>query len=168
MPSNGKHNKLAIAALVVLIALALGARWIPGGEEVTVEQERNDMLSIFSQKEGALAAAEQRHDWNYIDGELMSNFEEIGADGSVYTKQQIATMFPDAQLLSYKLSDMKVEAVAINVIMVTYVGEFDARYKGQGGPMRARLSTLWVRDSNYQYKVRFHQVVPIPKTVNSG
>ncbi len=163
MNSIAKQNRrLTIAALLVLIALALAAPWIPGHETQTAEQERADMTTIFSQKEEALIDAEQRHDWKYIDGELMSNFEGIRPDGRLYTKQDVAVVFPEVQLLSYKLSDMKVEAVAINVILVTCSGDFDMRIRGQGGPMHARLSTIWVRDSNYQYKARFHQVVPIP------
>lgn len=164
-----QSNRLTLVALGSLIALALVAPWIPGGERKGESAERADLQSYIATRESQLIAAEQRHDWAYIDGQLTGNFQEIGADGRVYTKQEIAALFPQAELLDYKLGEMKVEPVSVNVFLVTYTGEFDARFQGHREPMRARLSTLWVRDADYQYKARFHQVVPIPiDTPKSG
>lgn len=159
--ASRQSNRLTLVALGALIVLALVAPWIPGGESKGESAERAELQSYIATRETQLIAAEQRHDWAYIDSQLTANFQEIGGDGRLYTKKEIAALFPQAELLDYQLSDMKVEPVAVNVFLVTYTGDFNARFQGKGGPMRARLSTLWVRDADYQYKARFHQVVPI-------
>jgi hypothetical protein len=159
-------NRLTLEGLVALSLLGFAAPWIPFGERTTAERECADLQQFFAERERQLVDAEQRHDWKYIDGRLSADFQEIGADGRIYTKQEIAGMFPSFELLDYKLGDMQVEPVAINVVLVTYTGEFKSRFQGKPGHVRVRFSTLWVRDSNYQYKARFHHVVPI--RVNSG
>lgn len=144
---------------LVIVVLSLGA--VLSSEDERKPKKVRELEKLLIAQEQALTAAEKRKDWPAIEKMLADDFLEIGGDGNLYTKQNVAEFFPDINLIDYKLSEWQFRRLGPATALVAYRADVNFTFRGQGGPSQFRVSTVWVQQPTGQWLVKFHQATPI-------
>ncbi len=116
---------------------------------------------IIVAKEQAMLDAEKGKDTKVILDSLADDFTELGSDGGVYFKSDVAAAVPTVEVKDYKLSDLRFRLLTPDAAILMYRLEVDATVGGQAIPRLHRVSTVWTRKDG-QWFARFHQGTPIP------
>lgn len=147
------RRTLAVVLVLSLAPLALAEERKP--------KKVRELEKLLIAQEQALTAAEKRKDWPAIEKMLADDFLEIGGDGNLYTKQNVAEFFPDINLIDYKLSEWQFRRLGPATALVAYRADVKFTFRGQGGPAQFRVATLWAQQPTGQWLVKFHQATPI-------
>jgi len=124
------------------------------------EQEAATQKIIVA-KEQALLDAEKRKDAKAILDKLADDFTELGSDGGVYFKSDVASALPSVEVKDSKMTEIRFRLLAKDVALLMYKLEVDASVGGHPIPRLHRVSTIWTR-KNGEWLVRFHQGTLIP------
>ena len=103
--------------------------------------------------EHALWRAETRFDIDFMEGVLAEEFREFGRSGRVYERAD--TLAVTGGPIDANLRDVRVQMVAEDVALVTYISE--VRHESLDLANRA---SLWVWRGG-RWQLRFHQGTPI-------
>jgi hypothetical protein len=103
--------------------------------------------------EHALWRAQTRFDPEFMERVLAEDFAEFGRSGRVYARQD--TLAVTGETITAQLRDIRVDLIAEDVALVTYVSEVE---HGQQLDLANRSSTWVHRDGRWQ--LRFHHGTP--------
>ena len=118
------------------------------------EQEAAAKKDVLA-RETALYEAEKRKDWNAVLDALSDDFIEVGVDGSVYHKAQIAQLLPGVETTSFRISDVEFKLLAPDTALIVYHYETDTKYKGEAQPKHWRSTSIWTRKKG-AWLARYH------------
>ena len=156
---------LAVSALAQAAKPPSGTKPTPGGK-VTASGEKAGRAGNLEQeaiaREKELAAAEKRHDWEFISRALAHDFVEVAGDGKLYTKAEVAQYFPDVRVQEFSLDNFRVVQSRPDAVLLLYTANAQATFKGQPFPAHNYVSSYWVRRRG-EWRMIFHQATPIPE-----
>jgi len=98
-----------------------------------------------------------RRDRGRVDALLAKDFEEIGASGRSWTREQILDLLATETYEAPAAEDFRCTMLADTVGLVTYRSW--RRHPQTGAKTVVLRSSLWIRDSEV-WRMRFHQGTP--------
>ncbi|MGN6688708.1 MAG: DUF4440 domain-containing protein [Actinomycetales bacterium] len=109
--------------------------------------EDADLLEVI-RREKLLLDPALRASAEDVTALLHPDFVEFGASGRVWDRASIVSALAEDPTVSGESTDFRTAPLADNVVLLTY------RVTGEPGSLR---SSVWVRDANAGWRLRFHQ-----------
>jgi ribonuclease HI len=104
--------------------------------------------------EEALLDPAVRRDRTQVEAMLAEDFEEIGASGRIWTRDQILELLASEDYQPVAMEDFKCDRIAEGVALVTYRTVKTDASSGLGAA--ALRSSIWTEESG-EWRMRFHQ-----------
>jgi hypothetical protein len=115
----------------------------------------SDELSAHLQAcEQSLLDAAVRRDRTRVSGLLSKDFEEFGASGRVWSREQILELLATEDFDPPTMEDFKCHQLAEGIALVTYRTVPTEASPGQSSA--ALRSSIWIKEAR-EWRVRFHQ-----------
>lgn len=113
---------------------------------------RNAVLSDLVELEHQLLDPQVRADIDRVHGLLHEEFEEVGASGRHWHKDAILDVLADHPGVGFETSQVDAQFVTHDAVLITYaVRTLDEEHAV------SRRSSLWIRDSQDVWRLRYHQ-----------
>ena len=113
----------------------------------------NDINEELSRLEIELVSPETRANVGRLAELIHDRFEEIGASGRIYNKDELLESLPKQPGPTYELSSFRFEEIGEDHVLLKY----ESRVAGK----RALRSSIWVKESG-SWKLLHHQATVVP------
>ena len=115
-------------------------------------KSESSTLELFRGLEEGLWRSDTRSDRDWLDGVLAEDFTEYCRFGHVYDRDHIINAPAQDVEVEFPFADFNVEAVAPDVVLVTYMNTVTYR----GVTQSARRSSIWT-NTPQGWKLKFQQ-----------
>jgi hypothetical protein len=125
------------------------------------DKASDDLCAHLRKLEGSLLDPAVRRDSAQVTALLAEDFEEFGASGRVWTREQILDLLATEDYQRPAMEDFNCALIAERIALVTYRTVRSDPHSGER-TMTLR-SSLWTEQSG-RWRVRFHQGTPAERS----
>ncbi len=102
-----------------------------------------------------LLHSNHRQDAEILDTLVSTDFEEIGSDGYVSSREEVIKWLLDkAQTVKYVLEDFRIKIISEELVLASYLAIKVDHSVSKG----SRRSSIWKKtNSSYSWEIIFHQ-----------
>jgi hypothetical protein len=114
----------------------------------------NELSAHLRSREESLLDPAVRRDRDRVSALLTEDFQEFGASGRVWSREQILELLATESYDPPTTEDFKCHQIAAGVVLVTYKSVREDRSS-------ALRSSIWINKAG-EWRVRFHQGTRVP------
>lgn len=132
--------KRMLIALALLLSSSVGlTAQVKPSNAVVVESSVRKLWEAFKNKDKATLS-------DLLDTGFRQFEEGLSTFGDKKTEVNAVDEY---ELMSYKLSDFKVEPIAPNSVLVTYIADYQGKTGGEIAKAKSVFGEIWIRSGNH-------------------
>ncbi len=124
-----------------------------------------EIAAILERSERLLLDPAVRRDRERVLELLAEEFEEFGASGLAWTRDEIVELLAEEEFEPPMLKDFRCRLIAPSAALVTYQTERIDPWSGT--PVAVNRSSIWIEEHG-RWRVRFHQGTPAEQEGSEG